>query len=117
MRRYALAVILGIAMVAGVAFHYRWQRREIAFTPAEWRAADQVGRGRMVYDLLRSGRLLGLGAAEVQGVLGPPDWLDDGGLYYKVLRYDGFTPFDTWAYILDVEVDQTGRVTAVYLED
>ena len=116
MRRYALAAIL-VLMLLGLGVHWWWQRQEVAFTPSEWRGADPDGRGRMVRDLMRSRRLLGLPAGQIEGLLGPPDWCDEDIRCYKFRRHPGMTPFDPWPYTLNVEVDQTGRVTAVYEDD
>lgn len=62
-----LAAIIGIG--AGVSAYLI---RGLPFDSNSWKALSDIQRGRMVDDLIESGRLVGLSPAQVLDLLGPP---------------------------------------------
>lgn len=103
MRFAALALIAGA--VAGVIWWLTPLGAPFAdrrFEREGWLQGSLRKRGAMAGDLEASGRLLGLRPAEVEELLGPPDYRREATLTYKVdLGHRmGFTP---WLYYLDVE--------------
>ena len=82
LRLVAAWIFLAAAALAGVAATVRsvsdwWVAhhglQERPFSRDAWAGSGETGRGRMVRDLIRSGRLVGLSAEEVLDFLGPPD--------------------------------------------
>jgi hypothetical protein len=88
-----------------------------SFDPEKWREASIRERGRMVRDLECSGRLVGLSADEVVGLLGQPDrGQGTGALDYTVDIGQEFASAP-WTYALHLSFGDDGRVRHVELRD
>ena len=55
------------------------------FDSAEWKAGDATARGSMAQDLIDRKLLIGKSRAEVEGLLGKPDYPDADAHLYKVV--------------------------------
>src|SRR6267142_6643140 len=55
------------------------------FDSAEWKAGDATTRGSMAQDLIDRKLLIGKSRAEVEGLLGKPDYPDADAHLYKVV--------------------------------
>ena len=89
------------------------------FTVEKWRAGNPENRYRLVRSLLRTQRLTGLTRAELERLLGPPDW--PGCTTLCSYTVEGFRPAEkgrdpmafTFLRSVNVCFDIHGRVATV----
>lgn len=113
MRVAALVALAIVAVAAGALFLWLQEDQggELPFDSARWTAAsrreDAEVRGRMVEDLVQSGRLLGLSREQLQDLLGPPDRSGPTTAIYYLGREPGI-PIDSFWLLVHLTLD--GRV-------
>jgi hypothetical protein len=111
-RWIVLGLILVVAIFAGLALFYLSPRdpffRSRAFSSEKWLKGNSRVRGQMARDLTASKLLDGKTHAQVEALLGPPDWPGTNELYYRIdvgYRFMG----RPWWYKLQIRFDETSN--------
>jgi hypothetical protein len=109
-------ILLAISEVNSVK-----QKREngVLFDHSKWQARDDNGyiyRNRMLKDLTESKQLKGLEKSEVMRLLGQPDRVDNGYLFYRVAQQRiGLFPLHTTTLV--IRFSERDSVTAVLIHE
>jgi hypothetical protein len=107
--RLIVPVLLGLVVLNSCDTGVR------AFDSSEWKTGSRSSRGAMARDLVKSERLIGKTAADVEALLGQPDRRDRGWFGYGVVT---IARCHVWECRIDVVFDvASGRVKSVAVSD
>jgi len=85
------------------------------FEPAKWKAAPHHERYRQFNDLMVTQKIVGQTRADIEGLLGPPDYVSADGRYmtYDLKEGSGELMTLNSIYFVRIWMDQHSRITDV----